>query len=136
MEKCTGEETIIYLSSKITGLLDEDWFDNFMDMENNLLDRNFELQEKDPTIPDIRIINPATFSPDLEDPQWIDYITEDLRILVDNADVIYLFGKWWSSCGCWIELLTAIRNDKVILINNLGMTNPIKILTKFFRKRM
>lgn len=118
----------IYLSSKITGLPLDEWYDNFIEKEEFLLD----FHDGD----DLEIINPAKFEPEVENPQWQDYITEDIQILCDNATTIYLFGKWWSSCGCWVELLSAIRTNKEIIVEDWFLSIPVKALTKWFRKRM
>jgi len=115
----------IYLSSKITGLKEKDWVGSFLLKEDELS----RLEGWD-------IINPANFKPDVEDPQWQHYITEDIQILCDNADGIYMFGEWWSSCGAWVELLSAIRTDKEIIVENRWLRIPVKLITKWFRKRM
>jgi len=129
-------EKTYYLSSKITGLPEDEWREEFTYREEELIEKRNYLQQKDPSLLDIRIINPAKFEPEVENPQWQDYITEDIQILCDNADGIYLFGKWWSSCGAIMELLSAIRTNKEIVVENLLLKIPVKMLTAWFRKRM
>jgi len=120
-----NKQKTFYLSSKMTGLDEKDWVGSFLLKEDELSRRK-----------DWNIINPTNFKPDVEDPQWQHYIVEDIHILCDNADGIYLFGKWWSSCGAIVELLSAIRADKEIIVENWWLKIPVRIITKFFRKRM
>lgn len=114
-----------YLSSKMTGLDESEWRDSFL-LKGDEISR----------LNGWNIINPANFTPEVENPQWKDFILEDIQVLCDKADGIYMFGEWWSSCGAWVELLSAIRTGKEIAVDSWWQRKPVEILTKFFRKRM
>ena len=71
---------VIYLSSEMTGVNEGIWRTRFL-LAEDYVSRWLGCE----------VINPADFEPDVEDPQWEDYIKEDIQIIVDRADVIYAF---------------------------------------------
>ena len=115
---------VIYLSSEMTGVNEGIWRTRFL-LAEDYVSRWLGCE----------VINPADFEPDVEDPQWEDYIKEDIQIIVDRADVIYAFGKWWTSTGSLIEILTGIRMDKEIWLSD-DTPFIIKTVFKWFEKKL
>jgi len=112
----------IYIASEMTGLKREVWFENFSSMELALKMAGF------------KVLNPAKFDPMVDNPEWKHYIMDDIDVLVDNADTICLFGKWYTSPGAIIEWMTAIRND----IDVWYFDTPflLKIVFKLIEKKL
>lgn len=100
----------IYISSKISGLEKEVWQNNF---------KQAELDVKGKFVcNDIRVINPSKFQPEINNPDWCDYMVECIQIVRDNADVLYLFGDWHKSAGAWVEMIVALRYGKKVFIES------------------
>ncbi len=114
----------------MTGLDKEVWKKNFDRVQ--FVTEALALKNEE----EVRVLNPASFGEPINNPTWADYITEDIHILTDNATHILMFGEWWTSLGCWVELFSAIRMDKEVLFYEDGVRAFLtKRIIKYFKKR-
>lgn len=56
------------------------------------------------------VINPYK---DNEKSDWLECLIRDVKNIKYNVTLVYFFGKWYRSAGCWMEFLVAIRHNKV-----------------------
>jgi len=62
----------------------------------------------------IEIFNPAeeeSYSGD-----WVATLSADLKTIQNNCDEIEMFGAWSHSAGAWLELITAVKLGKRIIL--------------------
>lgn len=83
----------LYISGPMTGIPEYN-YPAFMKAAMWLREKGFE------------VVNPAELSTPSDDKQWVDYMREDIKHLVD-CTAIYMLKGWEASKGAKLELLIA-----------------------------
>lgn len=89
------KKTKIYISGKITGLLESEALELFEQAEKVCIEMGYEP------------VNPMKLNHD-HDKSWIAYMKEDI-IAMMSCDAIYMLNNWENSSGAKIERNIAIE---------------------------
>lgn len=84
---------MIYISGRITG--NKNWKEQFQQAEEHLKSKGYKV-----------IINPLNLdeqvNKEIKNPTYIDYMKQDIEILI-LCDEIYMLRGWWRSKGARLE---------------------------------